>query len=376
MGFFDAMGDTISLIKYTFVIVGRNPAIVKPTVIQAVLAVVSLLLLVIGIVAFASLGSTFAALATPLIVLFFILLFFVLPFIGTYLRAAQCWMVYGTFTGIPVNAGSGFARANKKMGGIFLITVIDFVVNWLATGLRSKSGNRKGVLGFIVAIVLSFAARALEESWDLIGNYLLPAYVIEDKKAGEVIRTLPNIKNNIPGALVGVFGIDFVGGAFMGGLALLGIVLLLVGAAIGFFFQTWIPFLLLFVIVVMLLVIASIFVNMVKTIYFTLFYVAVTRPTEIKSEFRDEVTNYLTYSRKHGTAQQVSTLIQQGMGKPVANQPSPKKETAEEIAEKIVKLIPYIEQYRAQGMNDEQIVKFLTDHEWPEYIVRKALQHT
>ncbi|MBM3282059.1 MAG: hypothetical protein FJY86_01815 [Candidatus Diapherotrites archaeon] len=50
------------------------------------------------------------------------------------------------------------------------------------------------------------------------------------------------------------------------------------------------------------------------------------------------------------------------------------KESAQEIAEKIMILIPYIKQYRSQGMLAEEIESFLKEHGWPEYIVRKALQ--
>lgn len=50
------------------------------------------------------------------------------------------------------------------------------------------------------------------------------------------------------------------------------------------------------------------------------------------------------------------------------------KESAEEIAEKIMILIPYIKQYRSQGMLDEEIVAFLIEHSWPEYIVKKAIK--
>ncbi len=50
-------------------------------------------------------------------------------------------------------------------------------------------------------------------------------------------------------------------------------------------------------------------------------------------------------------------------------------ETAEEIAEKVMILIPYIKQYRSQGMLDEEIVAFLTQHDWPESIVKRAVKN-
>lgn len=50
-------------------------------------------------------------------------------------------------------------------------------------------------------------------------------------------------------------------------------------------------------------------------------------------------------------------------------------ESAEEVAEKIMILIPYIKQYRSQGMLDEEIEAFLVGHEWPAYIVKKAIKN-
>lgn len=45
----------------------------------------------------------------------------------------------------------------------------------------------------------------------------------------------------------------------------------------------------------------------------------------------------------------------------------------EEIAEKVMILVPYIKQYRSQGMLDEEISAFLQDHSWPVEIIQRAL---
>ncbi len=60
---------------------------------------------------------------------------------------------------------------------------------------------------------------------------------------------------------------------------------------------------------------------------------------------------------------------------PAAAQPAVSNGTPEEIAEKIMILIPYIKQYRSQGMLDEEIVAFLIEHSWPEYIVKRAIKN-
>jgi hypothetical protein len=74
-----------------------------------------------------------------------------------------------------------------------------------------------------------------------------------------------------------------------------------------------------------------------------------------------------------------STPIQPKIVSLTNAQPTPSvsetpKESPEEMAEKVMILIPYIKQYRSQGMLDDEIESFLKEHNWPEYLVRKAIQ--
>jgi hypothetical protein len=383
MGFFQSIGDTGNLIKQTFQIIQKNPSIIKPTILEGILLAIGLVCFLGAVLGTFFLAAVFPALASISGILFYAVIFlfiFLFPFLGRYLHAAQAWMVYETFTGTPATFSQGMARAGKKVGGIVLITFIDVVVGNLVSRARNKSGGRNGIIGFIIGIFLAIFAKALEEAWDLIGNYLLPAFVIEEKKVMEVVKTIPNMKNNIPAALVGVFGIDFVGSIFMGGVFLVGFLGMVLGVIIGVFAGTWIPLIVLVILFIILIVLGGLLVNMVKTVYFTLFYVAVTRPSEIRPEFRDEVTGYLTYSRDLTTTQKVVKTTQNVMsGKPMneglSNPSAASKETPEEIAEKVMVLIPYVKQYRSQGMLDEEIIAFLIEHEWPEYIVKKAIKN-
>ncbi len=72
-------------------------------------------------------------------------------------------------------------------------------------------------------------------------------------------------------------------------------------------------------------------------------------------------------------------LIPSGGGSNALAEASPptalSPDAAEEIAEKIMILIPYIKQYRSQGMLDDEIIAFLTEHAWPEYIVKRAIKN-
>ncbi len=52
---------------------------------------------------------------------------------------------------------------------------------------------------------------------------------------------------------------------------------------------------------------------------------------------------------------------------------APSPMSPEEMAEKVMILVPYIKQYRSQGMLDEEISAFLQDHSWPAEIIQRAL---
>lgn len=52
---------------------------------------------------------------------------------------------------------------------------------------------------------------------------------------------------------------------------------------------------------------------------------------------------------------------------------APVSMSPEEVSEKVMILVPYIKQYRSQGMLDEEISAFLQDHAWPEEIIQRAL---
>jgi hypothetical protein len=92
---------------------------------------------------------------------------------------------------------------------------------------------------------------------------------------------------------------------------------------------------------------------MVKTVYFTLFYTAVTIPEEIPEKEREEVTHYLTGVTGGGTG---------------ASEPR------EFVDPKVRSLIPVVQQYRAQGKTDDEISSLLIEKGWPEDTVKTAVE--
>ncbi|MDO8428605.1 MAG: hypothetical protein Q7S92_05330 [Candidatus Diapherotrites archaeon] len=350
MGFFDSIQDTGSLLKNTFKIIAKNPAIFKPTLAQIFLGCLFYLFVVLGLLGifYASGAIQYFSILAFFFFLFLLLLIF--PFIKMYYKAAQCWIVYTTFTGKPdTSYSAGITRARKNKKDIFLLAVFDILLNLVANKL--KQGTNKGGLWIIVNIAMFFLGKLVEEGWDLVSHFLLPASIIQEKSVMQTVPELKNIKNNVTGALAGVLGIDFVGDVVRGYITSLLIVLVLLSVGIGFFFKNWIlAFIIIFLVIGFNLVL-KILVDMIKLVYFTLFYISVTMPLEIPEQDRVEVTKYLLHQSSANT------------GKPT-----------ETMDGKANKLLPYLSQYKKQGYDNEKIKSFLVKSGWPEEAIDLAFK--
>jgi len=250
--------------------------------------------------------------------------------------------------GKNVSYKDGLSRAKENKGDIFILGLLDILLTALARKL--KHGTGRGGLWQILNIVLWLLGKAVEEGWDLIGHFLLPASIIEDKNVGEVLPEIKNLKNNVTGALAGVFGFDFAGDLIRRYINIFLALFIFIGVAISYFLHTNIPLIIFVVISIGVNILIKIFIEMIKTVYFTIFYVAITMPMKIIPEYRDEVTHYLLHkSSPNGVS---------------------KEQTSESSSDQ---LIPYIQQYKTQGYTDAQISSFLVKNGWPADTVKAAL---
>lgn len=233
--------------------------------------------------------------AMLLVILSFLFMLFVFPFVKMYYRAAQCWIVYHT-SGNNISYKEGLSRARQNKWDIFILGLWDILLNALAKKLKDSSRTQRvGFLGLIFSIILLLLGKAVEEGWDLAGHYLLPASIIQEQNVGQALPELKNIKKNVPGALAGVFGFDFTGDAVKGAINFFGLVLVIIGFAVFFINNTVIPLIVIILFLMGVNLFLGIFVDMLKTVYFTLFYVSITMPAKILPEYRDEVTHYLIH---------------------------------------------------------------------------------
>ena len=120
----------------------------------------------------------------------------------------------------------------------------------------------------------------------------------------------------MPGALVGILGIDIVGSVFVSLFGAIQFPAVIIGAGMGYFLKSMLPaewlltitykkspiiinMLPLFIILIGTSIIVSFLnnlVHLVKTTYFTTFYVSLSRPKEIDKSLRKEITHYLNFN--------------------------------------------------------------------------------
>ncbi|HII16245.1 MAG TPA: hypothetical protein HA362_08135 [Nanoarchaeota archaeon] len=301
MAFFDAFKDTVQLVKNTFAVIGKNPAILTPTIKQAWIVGITLLVILLGIAAIVFKYSILPTIGIIVLVACTLFLAFVFPFVKIHYKAAQCWMVYQTFSGKPVTYEEGLERARVNRKDIFVLGVFDILLRLVANEL--KQGTRKrGMLGVIISIIMKIAGKVVEEGWDLIGHYLLPAAIIKEQTVREALPEIKNIKSNVPAALMGVFGFDFIGDLISKYFVIMSLPFIFLVVVLGAKFSSWIPFALFMIILVILIVAVQVVIDMAKVIYFTLFYMSITMPDKISKQYRAEVTNYLLSNKgRRGT---------------------------------------------------------------------------
>ncbi len=189
---------------------------------------------------------------------------------------------------------------------IRLIWIIDMANSFL---LKGNASNNKSTS--IKDFVLSIFIWVLGEVADLASNFLLPAIVVWKKTLRKAIDDLKEVKNNIPATLVGVLWIDFIGSGisrilipvYMLIMLLFGIISYGLGVlikngplvvTISQSISLYIPAILIGIGVLAVLDgILKTIVIFTKSVYFTLFYIALKKPSEIKDEYKGNLINYL-----------------------------------------------------------------------------------
>ncbi len=354
--FKDRLKDTGFLIKNSFTIIGKDKDIKTPTIHMIVLSILIIVFIYSSILMFI-LGKFVIVGVLLLLLTVFILIPFRF-FYNTRQKADQSWIVYNTICGKDISYKDAHNHTKSEKGKLRIIAFVDILISYA----NSQKGNKKGIVGILINLFLSF----LNEVWDLLSHYMLPAIVIEQKPLKEIIPEIKSLKNNVPATLVGVFGIDFVGsviGSLFGGLFF---IFLLISVGIGYlvamftevtiitfasFSFSWVP---VFMMLFLVSIIGGIYkkiVESIKVIYFTIFYTSIMKPMNISQELRGELTNYLLMQKSDFASQK---------------QPTPHQQY-------INKLSDYIKQCGNSGHSEQQIKQFLVSKGYVESDIDLAI---
>ncbi len=296
--FKERLKDTGYLLKNSFTIIGKDSDIITATWRMIIMMVVLTTLLFFAFYTFFA-GSLVGWGVLALLVA--IVMGFYRFFFDVKQKACQAWVVYNTVCGKDISFKDAQKHTQEVKWTLRKIAVVDILMSYV----KSQQKNRKGgILGFLVLLFL----KALEEVWDLLSHYMIPAVVVEQKKITELVPQMKALRKNVPATLVGVFGIDFVGNVVGQLLGPIYFVLFLLSVGIGYltagtlpswtiygFTISWLPPL------IMLYLISIIgggikkFVHSIKVIYFTIFYTAIQYPGKIDKSMKAELTHYLKF---------------------------------------------------------------------------------
>jgi len=330
--FKDRLKDTGFLIKNSFSIIGKDKDIKTPTIHMIVLSLIITLFFYSAILTFI-LGKS----VTIGVLLLLLTIFLLIPFRFFYnvrQKANQSWIVYNTICGKDISYNDAHNHTKTEKEKLRIIAFVDILMRFA----NSQKGNKNGVGSVLINLFLSF----LNEVWDLLSHYMLPAIVIEQKPLKEIIPEIKSLKANVPATLTGVFGIDFVGNVIGSLFGKLFFVSLLISIGIGYLISrfteatvitignfpfSWVP---VFIMLFLVSIIGGIYkkiVESIKVIYFTIFYTSIMRPMNIAPELREELTNYLTMKKSDFVPKQ---------------QPGPYQQYINQLSD-------YIKQYEKRG---------------------------
>lgn len=297
--------DVQGLLKNSISLLGRDIDVFKPAIYMTLIKSIRIIITLFTLYFF------FISKNSELGLLFLFLLIILSPIIS-YLNmrynAVTSWMIYDVLRGKDTDVSIGSKELKGVGFTIFLYSIIDYIVQ---TASKNSKNEKNSILKILKDLILS----VFEEVWDLVKHFSIPAIVIDKTSLKEITGKLKLIKKNIPAALTGVLGIDLIGSLFTSLFSFIQLPALLIGGAIGFYGNSFLPvewlvtlpletpqeinLLPLFIIFLGSSIFVSFLnslVQLVKTSYFTTFYISITRPNEIDPSLKKEITNYLNFN--------------------------------------------------------------------------------
>jgi hypothetical protein len=314
--FSDRLSRIGYLLKHTVTVVGRDADIIRPWVWMNVYAIVMVTAFFGGIVGIFVGSTTLGAGGLGLAVVMFVYKYF----FYNYREMGQSWLVYETICGRDRSYADAKQTATERTSSVRKLAGLDMLMAYLVS---QRSDESSGIFGWLVNLFLS----GLEEVWDLVNHYMLPAVAIDQLSLTDGVKKMKDLRNQVPETLMGVFGIDFIGrvvGQVTGGLYLL-LALVAVGVmylggealpeAFTFTFEenpigsgplvlNVLPLVVGLYVAKLLGVVFERTITSIKVIYFTIFYTQITHRDRIADDLQPQLVSYLRMEEapEEGTA--------------------------------------------------------------------------
>jgi hypothetical protein len=302
--FTDRLSRIGYLLKHTGTVVGRDADIVTPwawMIVYAAVMVTAFFAGVIGVFlgSFSLWGPGFGLA---------VLMFLYKYFFYNYREMGQSWLVYETICGRDRSYPDAKAAAKERKSGVRKLAGLDMLMAYLL----SKRGEGDGWGQKLINLFLS----GLEEVWDLVNHYMLPAIAIDRLTLTDGVKKMKDLRDQVPETLVGVFGIDFIGRIVGQVTGTFYVVFVVVAGAASYFGAGVLPETFTFTLsenpigsgplmlnLLPLLIgvyVVKVFgvafertVTSIKVIYFTIFYTQITHPDRIDETLRPQLVSYL-----------------------------------------------------------------------------------
>ncbi len=219
------------------------------------------------------------------------------------------WIVYETVIGNDPSYKGSVGASKEIQSTTRKIAWLDIAMAFIQRG--------KWFGGGMLMILIRLFISGLEEAWDLVNHYLLPSVAVDKLNITPAVKKMKKLKDQVPEALVGVFGIDFLGDVAKRVMIPVYIILIITSVALGillagylpsstiqgaeqptaYWFTTlqfsWVPLIVALYLGKLFGSFLTVTVTGIKVVYFTVFYTRITHPDRIMESMQEELTDYL-----------------------------------------------------------------------------------
>lgn len=289
--------DTLFLIKNTYSLLGRNPSLLKPV------TQIILVSLILSTLFWGSILSLFLITKTPIVGLVGILISFILYFWSffyfTELKLRLSWLACTTACGTKPSFAQSQRMVDSVGDKIRLIAFIDMFFKYLGS-LRNT--EEQGIWGAIKTFLINLLIEGAIEIWDLVNHYLIPAIAIDRLTLKAAVVQIKDLRNHVPSVLMGVFGIDFVGGVIAWIVGPIYGILIAIAFGLVHLMNITNPQLIATIAIVVVYIgvishqILAAIVEASKIIYFTLFYTVLRHADQLDTDMKQKANAFLKFN--------------------------------------------------------------------------------